>query len=64
LYNPREYLKHREETVRVILVSLTEESGELSEELARNPTNLDKQNKVTMANWETWEPGKLKSENI
>jgi anaphase-promoting complex subunit 2 len=53
----REYLKHREETVRVILISLTDETGELSEELARNPTNPDKNNKITLANWKNWEPG-------
>jgi len=53
----REYLKHREETVRVILVSLTEESGELSEELIRNPINVDKKTKINMANWKTCEPG-------
>lgn len=54
----REYLKHREETVRVILVSLTDESGELAEELSKNPTYIDKKN-VNMSNWKSWEPGKL-----
>jgi len=54
---PREYLKQREETIRVILVSLTEESGDLAEELARNPIDLtDKAN--LDSKWQTWLPGK------
>lgn len=52
----REYLKHREETVRVILVSLTDESGELADELTKNPTYVDKKN-INMINWRSWEPG-------
>lgn len=52
----REYLKHREETVRVILVSLTDESGELAEELSKNPTYVDRKS-INMSNWKSWEPG-------
>ncbi|CAL8099596.1 unnamed protein product [Orchesella dallaii] len=51
----REYLRLREETVRVILVSLTDESGELAEELIKNPTYVDKKT-VNMTNWRSWVP--------
>jgi len=50
-------LKHREETVRVILVSLTEESGDLAEELARHPVSAEKTSKLAIHDWKNWEPG-------
>ena len=55
---PRDYLKHREETVRVILVSLTEESGDLAEELSRNPSHSERKARLCSSTWTEWKPGK------
>ncbi|CAG7830186.1 unnamed protein product [Allacma fusca] len=52
----REYLKHREETVRVILVSLTEESGDLAEELSRNPSHSERKARLCGLTWNEWKP--------
>lgn len=55
----REYLKHREETVRVILISLTDEAGELAEELVKQPVNPEKKSKQTYQNFMDWQPGRI-----
>lgn len=55
MYYCREYLKCREETVRVVLISLTAEAGELAGELTKAPSSSSRD----FSNWEEWNPGTL-----
>lgn len=64
---PRQYLRGREDTVRYIVTSLTDEScSELSEELlVAAPLVLDDSHSDddNMDNWETWTPDPVHAHN-